>query len=118
MDVCIGLALGAVLLRLPSPVTLAWQHSVEHVAIEEDWQATAEGLVLRETRVGGPGAGIDIPDTARLVAGTWRYAPTLPPQSAVQLANSEYVRGYRVCAAGHCTALPPGRPLVLARCMS
>src|SRR2546423_1074917 len=58
MDLCLAWVLGAALVRLPSPVTLGWEHSVEHVTIEEEWEAVEGRLVLRETRVGGPGAGI------------------------------------------------------------
>src|SRR6185295_14173157 len=62
MDVCIALALSsALVLRLPSPVTLAWQHSVEHFALEEDWVATPQGLQLAQVRTEGLGAGVDLP---------------------------------------------------------
>ena len=105
MDICLAWVLGAALVRLPSPVTLAWEHSVEHVTIEEEWEAVEGRLVLRETRVGGPGAGIDIPEDARRVGAQWRYAPALPPQREVQFANSRHAAGYRVCAAGECRPL-------------
>ena len=106
MDICFSLALtSALLLRLPGPVTLSWEHSVEHFRIEEVWLAGIEGLELREVRTGGFGAGVHVPDSARMVEGQWRFAPSLPPQRQVQLANSRHVRGYRVCWPGGCAAL-------------
>ena len=105
MDICLSFAVGVALLRLPSPVTLAWEHSVEHFTIEEEWRAVPAGLVLGETRVGGLGAGVDIPPQARLAGAFWRFTPELPPQRQVQLANSRHVAGYRVCDARGCTPL-------------
>jgi hypothetical protein len=106
MDVCIALALSsALLLRLPSPVTLAWQHSVEHFALEEDWVATPQGLRLVQVRTEGLGAGLDLPDDATRSGRGWRYTPVLPPQPRVLLANSRDVAGYRACAAGVCRPL-------------
>ena len=118
MDVCIALALSsALVLRLPSPVTLAWQHSVEHFALEEDWVATPQGLRLAQVRTEGLGAGVDLPRDATLSEGMWRFAPALPAQPRVLLANSQHVAGYRVCAAGACQALGHrGETLVLSPC--
>src|SRR5207244_12207979 len=106
MDICVSVALAsAVLLRLPSPLTLAWTHSVEHFRIEEVWQAGPLGLVLRETRTEGLGAGVDLPADARRVAGTWAFTPALPPQARVQLANSRFAGGYELCSTAGCVAL-------------
>lgn len=116
MDVCLSLALGATVLRLASPVTLAWQHSVEHFAIEEEWQAGDTGLVLRETRVAGLGAGVDLPPDAHWAGGFWHFTPGLPPQREVHLANSRHVAGYRVCSGGACTALEPGPAVTMTSC--
>src|SRR5690606_23223998 len=38
-------------------MTLAWTHSVENIAWEEDWRATPAGLEIVEARVKGSGAG-------------------------------------------------------------
>lgn len=118
MDICIALAMSsALVLRLPSPVTLAWQHSVEHFALEEDWVATAQGLRLSEVRTEGLGAGVDLPDAAMRSGKVWRFTPPLPLQPRVLLANSRHVAGYRVCAAGACRALGHrGEALVLSAC--
>ncbi|HMC16132.1 MAG TPA: DUF1850 domain-containing protein [Albitalea sp.] len=120
MDVCIALAVSsALLLRLPSPVTLAWQHSVEHFALEEDWVATAQGLRLAQVRTEGLGAGVDLPDDATLSGKVWRFTPMLPLQPRVLLANSRHVAGYRVCSAGACQALGHrGEALALSACES
>jgi hypothetical protein len=122
MDVCLGLALSSVLLaRLPSPVTLSWQHSVEHVALAEEWVADERGLVLREAAVEGPGAGIDLPSDARWLDGRWRFTPALPPQQRVSLANSRFAAGYRLCWPGGCAKLADlaggvDRPVTMSAC--
>ena len=122
MDICIAIALsGSVLLRVPSPLTLAWTHSVEQFAIEEDWSASVNGLQLREVRTEGLGAGVDIPADAQRFGRGWRFTPALPPQRQLMLANSRFASGYRVCGAGRCERLDErvgarDRPLVLTAC--
>jgi hypothetical protein len=117
MDICIAIALSSVLLRLPSPVTLAWQHSVEHFELEEDWAATPQGLRLVEVRTEGMGAGIDLPADARRVGHQWRFTPALPPQQQVLFANSHHVPGYRVCSGGVCRRMDnQDRTLTMSRC--
>ena len=122
MDVCIGLVLGSALaLRLPSPIVLTWQHSVEHTELQEEWHASAAGMVLRESAVEGPGAGIDLPADARRVEGRWRFRPALPPQPVVHLANSRFAAGYRVCWPGGCARLDElvggvDRPVAIRAC--
>lgn len=122
MDICFSAALAsAVLLRAASPLTLAWQHSVEHFAIEEDWRATPAGLVLAEVRTRGLGAGVHVADDARLIDGWWRQAPGAAAQPAVTLANSRFAGGYRLCHRGRCellSALLPVRDaaFVMAPC--
>jgi hypothetical protein len=112
------LALSSVLLlRLPSPVTFAWQHSVEHFTLEEDWVATPQGLRLVQVRTEGLGAGVDLPADATREGRGWRYTPALRPQPRVLLANSRDAAGYRVCAAGVCRTLGHrGEVLSLAPC--
>jgi len=122
MDVCLSLAAGsALLLQLPSPVTLSWQHSVEHVALAEEWHADERGLVLHEAAVEGPGAGIDLPAGARWSGGRWRFTPALPPQRQVTLANSRFAAGYRLCWRGGCAKLADlaggtDRPVTMSAC--
>jgi len=121
VDICFSLALAStVLLRTAGPVTLAWEHSVERFGIEEDWRATPAGLVLTEVRTRGLGAGVHVPPHARLVDGWWRFAPSLAPRPSVELANSSFVPGYRICeGVGRCTDssdLAHGRRLLMSAC--
>jgi hypothetical protein len=122
MDLCFALAAGtAVLLRLPGPLTLAWEHSVERFALEEDYLATDAGVVVSEVRMRGLGAGVDLPAHARLADGWWRYTPVLAPQPRVVLAHSRWPAGYRVCQHGRCEPLDQAvgvadQPLALAPC--
>lgn len=123
LEICIAIGVSStVLLRVPGPITLSWEHSVEHFRVEEDYRAIAEGaLILSEVRTAGLGAGIDVPSGARNVDGYWRFSPTLPPLAQVELANSNFVRGYRLCWGGQCmplNALPAAadQPLKLMAC--
>ena len=117
MDICIAIALSSVLLRLPSPVTLAWQHSVEHFALEEEWAATPDGLRLIEVRTEGLGAGVDLPAHAAPVGRQWRFTPALPPQQRVVFANSRHGAGYRVCSGGMCRRIDnQDQTLTMSRC--
>lgn len=103
MIVC--LLAGALTVPLGPEVTLAWMHSVERTQWEEDWRATADGLVLAEARVEGSGAGMDPPEGARLEGGTWRWTPALPPLGEVVLRRSGATADWRVCVAGACRAM-------------
>ncbi len=106
MDICLSLVVGASLLaRLPSPITLRWRHSVEHVLIEEQWEASGQGLLLVSSSTDGLGAGIDVPAEASVVGGRWTFRPALAPQREVQLANSRFAAGYVVCWPGACAPL-------------
>jgi hypothetical protein len=103
---CISLLGGALLARLPGPTfTLAWTHSVEKIEWQEDWRVTRDGLAIEEARVRGNGAGMEIPDGARLAGGWWRYRPPLDPVEALTLANSTFTADYRLCSEGGCRPL-------------
>ena len=122
MDICLGLALtSAVLLRLPSPVTLSWEHSVEHFRLHEEWHASAAGLVLHEAGIEGLGAGVDLPSDAQWAEGRWRFRPALAAQAQLHLANSAFAAGYRVCWRDGCAKLADlvggiDRPVTLRSC--
>ena len=77
-------------------------------------------MVLREARTAGLGAGVEVPGDARFADGLWRFTPALPPQRRVELANSQFVRGYALCWSGQCTALAKlvgvDRPVTLSAC--
>lgn len=79
--------------------TLAWTHSVEHVAWEEDYRVVGDGLALVEARVRGSGAGMEPPEGAVLRDGAWRYRPDLPPLPALNLARSDATADWRLCTA-------------------
>ena len=103
--VCLLVA-GALRATLPvDAFTLAWQHSVEHTRWEEDYRVTANALILTESRVQGFGAGMEPAPGAKLVNGTWRWRPALPPLPALRLTSSSYAGDYTLCAQGRCRAL-------------
>jgi len=96
MNLC--LAAAAVLVQLgTSSMTLAWTHSVQKTVWEEDWRATAKGLVLDEARVQGSGAGMDPPPEAHFTRGFWAWTPHLPSLPEVVLRRSGATTDWRVC---------------------
>jgi hypothetical protein len=101
-----------------SAFTLAWTHSVERIAWEEDWRVTPAGLELVAARVRGSGAGMEPPEGAVLVEGWWAYSPELPPRPELVLAASGATAAWRICAEGRCLALgeEAGPPIVLRPC--
>jgi hypothetical protein len=108
---------------LASEITLAWDHSVEHVRWEEDWRAGLAGLELVEARVRGSGAGMDPPPEAQFRDGWWRWRPALPPLPEVVLRRSGATADWRICRTGECE--PIGRlvprdadPVILKPCGS
>lgn len=101
MKIC--LLVGALIVPLSGErATLAWTHSVEKILWEEDWRATASGLVIEAARVRGSGAGMEAGDGARFVDGAWTWRPTLAPQKRVVLARSGATADWRICEAGTC----------------
>lgn len=96
MSVC--LAAGGVVKALQiAAFTLAWTHSVEKTAWQEDWIVTGQGLRLAEARIKGSGAGMDPPPEARLTDGWWRWQPDRPPLAEIVLANSGAAGEWRIC---------------------
>ena len=85
--------------------TLAWTHSVEKTAWQEDWRVTPDGLELLQARVKGSGAGMEPPPEARLVDGWFQWQPQRGPLSRIVLANSGVAGEWRVCAEGQCRTL-------------
>lgn len=99
---CLGLA-GVVWQALASPdFTLAWQHSVEKIRWEEDYQSTPSGFVLVEARVRGSGAGMEVPLDARWEGGSWHYRPELPSLPILHLGRTPEAGDYDLCTEGHC----------------
>jgi hypothetical protein len=85
--------------------TLAWTHSVEKIAWQEDWHVTSQGLQLVEARVKGSGAGMEPPSEARLVDGWFQWVPNRAPIAQVELANSGMAGEWNACHDGACTTL-------------
>ncbi|WP_158045212.1 DUF1850 domain-containing protein [Skermanella pratensis] len=123
---CIALAgasaVEAPLARLPvEAFSLSWTHSVEKIEWREDWRITDGRLLIEEAHVRGSGAGMEVPDGARLMDGSWVYRPGVPPLDRLDLANSGFTADYRICSADGCRDLAAvtgvaDRPLTLFAC--
>lgn len=80
-----------------STFILGWTHTVQKTRWEEVWAVTRPGLVMREARVKGSGAGMDPPPEARF-DGTWyRWKPSPAPQQSVVLARSDVPGDWEIC---------------------
>ncbi len=106
---------------MASAITLAWTHSVEKIAWEEEWRSTPAGLELVEARVRGSGAGMEPPPQARLVKGAFVWRPDLPPQAEVVMRRSGATADWRICASGECRPMeayvpPEADPVVMKAC--
>jgi hypothetical protein len=113
MNLCLAAA-GLVVNLGTSSMTLAWTHSVQKTVWEEDWRATAKGLVLVEARVQGSGAGMDPPPEARFTHGVWAWTPHLPPLPEVVLRRSGATADWRVCTSAPTDKLGASAPSVAA----
>lgn len=99
--------------------TLGWTHSVEKTAWQESWAVTPDGLVLREARVKGSGAGMEPSEGARRKDGWWVWEPHAAPLTTLVLASSGATgSGWTLCAADGCRELgrDKGEPVVLRPC--
>jgi len=85
--------------------TLAWTHSVEKTAWQEDWRIIPQGLELVQARIKGSGAGMEPPPEARLVDGWFQWRPKRAPMPEVALANSGDAGEWRLCHDGMCRTL-------------
>lgn len=106
---------------LASAITLAWTHSVEKIAWEEDWRLGPAGLEIAEARVRGSGAGMEPPPEARLVNGAFVWKPDLPPQREVIMRRSGATGDWRICLSGTCRPMeayvpPEADPIVMKAC--
>lgn len=104
-----------------SSLTLAWDHSVEHQAWEEDWRLEQGQLVLDAARVRGSGAGMEAGEGAVLKDGGWQWRPKVPRQPEIILRRSGATADYRICIEGECrplsALLPAGAdPVTLRAC--
>jgi len=111
MSLCI--AAGGVVTALAwQAFTLEWTHSIEKILWEEDYQIEGSTLRLIRARIRGSGAGMEVPDDARLVDGVWHYTPALAPLERLHLTHSPYAEGYRVRHDGECAPLTRYAPAV------
>lgn len=85
--------------------TLAWTHSIEKTAWQEDWLVTPAGLELVRARIKGLGAGMEPPPEARLVDGWFQWAPPPVPRPGVVLGNSGAAGEWHLCHEGRCQTL-------------
>lgn len=100
-----GLA-GVVWAQLPlQNFTLAWNHSIEKIRWEEDYQLTPDGLLLGEARVKGSGAGMEIPAGAELRDGSWHYRRQMPALQPLRVGRTPEAGDYQLCFDQGCHVL-------------
>lgn len=100
--------------------TLAWTHTIERTAWEEDWRVEPAALVLVEARVKGTGAGMEPPEGARFDGSWWRWMPGLSVPS-VTVRRAPEAGDWRLCVEAACRPvgeiLPPAAdPVTLSPC--
>jgi hypothetical protein len=112
LNLCLATA-GVVKTLSIAAFTLAWTHSVEKTAWQEDWRITRQGLELVQARVKGFGAGMEPPSDARLVNGWFQWQPKRAPMPELALGNSGAAGEWQLCAGGNCRTLSDifGRPI-------
>ena len=91
--------------------TLEWMHSIEKIDWEEDYLVAGGWLYLDEARVRGTGAGMEVPEGARLDHGVNRYRPHLRWFRELRLTRSPYTADYRLCVDGRCRPLSDWLPV-------
>jgi hypothetical protein len=84
--------------------TLAWTHSVERTAWQEEWRIDGERLVLVTARVKGSGAGMEPGPDAVAEDGWWRWQPDRSVAS-LTLARSHAVPDWHLCVEDDCRTL-------------
>ena len=122
MEFCL-LAAGATVRLGTVALTLAWTHSIEKTRWEEDYRATAAGIVVTQDRIQGTGAGMEPPPDAVFDGQWWRYDPHTPPMPQVILRRSGMtVSDWQVCINGACRTMgsylpdPAADPVTLTTC--
>lgn len=93
-------------------VTLAWEHSIEKVRWEEDyelrWSSDAQGapvLQATEARIKGSASGMEPPADARLQDGWYHYQPEQQQHQMLRLTRSEFTADYQWCDEQGCRPL-------------
>jgi hypothetical protein len=118
---CIASVVGVLIATLPvERFTLAWNHSVEKIRWEEEYEVRPGGLQLVLASVRGNGAGMEIPEGAVRRGDAWEYRSAVAPLAELMLAASPYGGDYELCLDGRCRALRTlvkvDGPLRLAAC--
>jgi len=119
MSALLCMAGGKAIVLAAGLFTLSWTHSVEKTAWQELWAVTPDGLVLREARVKGSGAGMEPGEGARRQDGWWVWEPHAAPLAELVLASSGATgSGWMLCAGDDCRELghDKGEPIVLRPC--
>ena len=104
LSLCLA-SLGVVKTLSVAAFTLAWTHSIEKTAWQEDWRVTPAGLELVQARIKGFGAGMEPPPDARLVDGWFQWQPARASMPEVILGNSGSAGEWRLCDHGNCQTL-------------
>ena len=94
--------------------TLRWQHTVEKILWEEDYEVVGRWLYLRRARVRGSGAGMEPPPDSVKIGAAWEYRPDDRWRREVRLARSDFGRDYELCVKGSCRPLSAWAPAPLA----
>lgn len=110
---CLAIA-GVVAMLNTSTFTLAWQHSIEKTAWQEDWQVQPDGLALLASRIKGSGAGMEPPEGSVLADGWYHYHPTVPKLPVLRLARSGAVADWMLCLPDGCKPLAGWLPQPVA----
>lgn len=119
MSALLCLAGGKAIVLAAGLFTLSWTHSVEKIAWQERWAVTPDGLVLREARVKGSGAGMEPGEGAHREDNWWVWKPRAAPLAELVLASSGATgSGWTLCTANGCQELgrEKGEPIVLRPC--
>lgn len=88
---------------IPEPTfTLAWTHSIEKTAWEEDYRVeygadSRPVLLLLSARIQGSGAGMEPPADSVLQGGWYHYWPSHQPQGPLRLTRSGHTPDYQWC---------------------
>lgn len=102
MTICVAQATLIAALAAPG-FSLSWTHSVEKTTWTEEWRVEGDRLKAVSASVEGSGAGIDVPDGARMTPEGWIYQPSLPPLPELVLGSSGATgSGWRLCTPEQC----------------
>lgn len=136
LGVCLQLASAAEAAPVSIPVfvpvhefTLAWEHSIEKVRWEEDYEVifseqsqnalkadfgnvekSSENthqvvLLAKAARIRGSAAGMDPPEGAIFKDGWYHYTPLIVEHQEIRLTRSEFVPDYEWCDQSGCRSL-------------